>query len=369
MIERVHLVYPHGAAISCPDAIGRHLADRLRDQFEISLHDWQSTETIPPSPQAVLLGHAHPRRGTCFRRSATQAGWGRVVLMEPFTTNPRQVGFLDEVLPACDEFLAITGPWWEAQMQTSPMTAWRPKLSRLDLAVDRTEFPTVRTGSSQPGQRRLVYVGGDSRHKNLPYLDAIAGQLPAGSIAWIGDGRRPLRHVERLGRLDFSEPLARDEIRQFDFMISVGDSDANPATILEAMSWGLIPMATATSGYGGAHGERGVIELPAADPRQSAHVIRTWVSAPSRQLDELRTHNWERIDEHYNWDRFATEVLASVTAVGRAAPRRPLRRDTLELRLGSLIHQGEDATGRLRARARVWGSRLAAARRQGAQSG
>src|SRR5512132_2659791 len=83
-VTTIHLVYPHGPSISCPDAIGRHLGERLRPHFQVLQYDWDETRALEPGPDDVLLGHPHPAPWTIFRRSARKAGWRRIVPMTPF---------------------------------------------------------------------------------------------------------------------------------------------------------------------------------------------------------------------------------------------------------------------------------------------
>src|SRR6185503_18178356 len=83
-VGRVHLVYPHGDRISCPDAIGRHTAAGLRASgYQVVAHDWDETGVIRPDPGDVLIGHPHPAPWTIFRRSAQRPGWRRVLLLSP----------------------------------------------------------------------------------------------------------------------------------------------------------------------------------------------------------------------------------------------------------------------------------------------
>lgn len=336
MIDTVHLVYPHGDVSSCPDAIGRHLAEHLGEELQVVLHDWDSAEVIPATPSAALVGHAHPRRRTCFRLSAANVGWGRVILLEPFTTNPRQVGFLRRVVPRCDQFLAITGPWWANQVPKSRTRGWIPRLSYVDLAVDRSDFPVLRTESHAPAERRLVYLGGDSPYKNLGYLDEIAGSLGAGSVSWVGPGRWQPKHVVRRGHLDLRTPEARATMGEFDFLITVGHSDANPATILEAMAWGLVPIATPTSGYGG---QDGVIELPLGDVSAAVDRIRGWLQVPGDVIGRLRSDNWHRLDSYFTWERFSDQVRQAILDERPRPPIEVLPRDAVALAWGEARHQ------------------------------
>src|SRR4051794_22516655 len=119
----VHFVYPYGTKISAPQAIGREVASRLRNHYEVVQYQWDEVRRIEPSPNAVLLGHAHPYPSTIFRQSARQKGWKRVILLEPFVhSDISQVAFIDHVIAHVDLFLAITGNYWFETMSQSRLS-------------------------------------------------------------------------------------------------------------------------------------------------------------------------------------------------------------------------------------------------------
>ena len=109
----VHLVYPHGARISCPDAIGRNLGNRLEQKYEVLYYDFDDRRVIKPAPGDILLGHPNYSPQTCFRLSLSQPGWRRVIAMWPYHHgNDVDVAFADSFLQHCDLYLAITGNYW-----------------------------------------------------------------------------------------------------------------------------------------------------------------------------------------------------------------------------------------------------------------
>jgi glycosyltransferase involved in cell wall biosynthesis len=301
----VHLVYPHREVPSCPDAIGWQLGQRLREQFDVRHYDWDARAVIPAQPGELLLGHAHPDPRTIFRRSLRTSKWARTVLLEPFNHDLAQVGFLHPIVPRVDLFLAITGRFWIDTLPSSPLAHWAPKLRGIDLAVDRAAFPILFDTARPPGLRRVVYIGGDPRCKNVGYLAEIAAHLPDVEFGWIGSGSTVLNGVRRHGHLDFSTRDGQEIVAQYDVLLTVGQADANPATILEAMSWGLVPVCTPESGY---TGEPGILNVPLGDAARAAAVLRGLLDAPSEHFERLRRVNWERLEAHYNWDRFAHDV-------------------------------------------------------------
>jgi hypothetical protein len=316
---RLHLVYPEGPGIGCPETIGRHLAAGLASRYEVVTHRWDSREALPASPEDLLLGHPHPAPGTVFRRAAAQGGWRRVVMLCPFNGDPAQVAWLDPVLERCDAYLALCGEHWERALPSTSMRRWTPRLRRLDLALDRAEFPRVKRSFAAPGKRRFLYVGHSGWPKNTGYLSAIARALPDVEFAWAGSPRAgAIEGVRHLGRLDFSLAASRAVVAEFDFMITVGSFDANPATVLEAMGWGLIPVCTPQSGYLSG-GEPGVVNVPLDDLDGAVSVLRGLQALPSARLRAMAEKNRRRLERHYTWKRFTADVKAALEGKGRPA--------------------------------------------------
>ena len=327
--RRVHLVYPHdNNRISTPDAIGCQLGRRLQARYEVVYHDYTEPGVIVPAPGDVLLGHPHPDPRSIFRRSLKQDGWHRRLMMAPFEHRDfRRISFEDRLIERCDLVLAITGSYWFQTVADSLCSHWRPKMIHLDLAVERGDFPFLKTSFGAPGKRRVVYIGHTAGYKNTPFLSEIAARLPDVDFAWIGTGTRPIPGLANLGFVDFSSQAGKDVIAQFDFLLSVGDADANPTTILEAMSWGLIPVCTPTSGY---EGVPGIPNVPLGDAEAAAAVMSRLLLANESDLLAMQSTNRKLLEDHFTWDRFAAQVIDAIES-GESPPlgRRSLRRRLL----------------------------------------
>jgi hypothetical protein len=127
----------------------------------------------------------------------------------------------------------------------------------------------------------------------------------------MGGGPVPIRGFTPLGQLDFADPAGRSAVAQYDVMLTVGTADANPTTILEAMAWGLIPVCTPQSGY---EGLPSVPNVPLGNARAAAGILRGLLQAPQSELIEKQAANWRLLDERYNWDRFAAQVIEAIEA-------------------------------------------------------
>jgi glycosyltransferase involved in cell wall biosynthesis len=305
----IHFVYPHGSSISAPDSIGRNVAERLGHHHEVVQYDWNDNRLLRPGADDMLLGHPHPAPWTVFRRSARQKGWKRIIGMFPFTSVARYVAFADNVVGRCDVVLAITGNFWLKDLGASRLSHWAPKMIHVDMAVDREDFPVVKEAFSPPGSRRFVYIGDSSPAKNIDYLGELASHLPRGMVSWIGPGSHRVRNVRRLGEQDFATPEARLLVADHDFLLTVGKADANPATILESMAWGLVPVCTPSSGY---VEYPSIVNIPLGDPERALAALERLQVVEETHLQEIQRSNWHLLDERFNWDRFSDQVLAAI---------------------------------------------------------
>lgn len=313
MKATVHLVYPHGDKVSCPDAIGRHLAQRLlKLEYKVRHYEWTEFRKILPGPNDVLIGHACPVAMTVFRRSCRAKDWKRVILMSPYCPgDDYQNAFNDPLIRYCDLYLAITGNYWFTTTRNTGFAHWIPKLRHLDLAVNRAEFPVLKHAFNPPGKRKILYIGRDgmtARIKNTGYLEQIAAAMPEVDFGWIGTDE-PHGNIRSLGKHDFRNDKSRALLAEYDIFITVGHVDANPTTILESMAWGLIPVCTPQSGY---VGYDSIVNVPLASTETAVSILRNLVRAPDAVLREKQQSNWQMLDDHFNWDRFAAQVIGAI---------------------------------------------------------
>src|SRR3990172_11633780 len=133
--------------------------------------------------------------------------------------------------------------------------------------------------------------------------------MPESEISWGGSAKDGIPGLEPLGRLDFASEHGRAIVAEHDFLLTVGSSDPNPATILEAAAWGLVPVCTRESGYSG---YPGIPNVPLGDVRGALEILRGLQAAPAERLEELRAANDRLLDTHFTWDRFAGQVVEAI---------------------------------------------------------
>ena len=309
-IKRVHLVYPVGNKVSTPDTIGFHLQIELEKHYQVTTYNYDEIKLIKPGNSDVLIGHWHPNPLTVFRMSAKKKGWKRVLALAPFCPDPTgwQNAFGNNIIENCDRYLTITGNAWMKRLKESPFHHWDPKIIHLDLAVDRGDFPVIKKHFNPVEKRRFLYIGHTAWYKNISFLEQLSEKLPETEFAWMG-GNQPLKNIQGLGKFDFSNKEAKELIQEYDFMITVGSADASPTTILEAMAWGLIPVCSVQSGY---EGFSGIRNIPIDNIDDAVKTINELQSVFEDQLKIWQQDNLDSLDNHFNWERFCSQVLNEI---------------------------------------------------------
>jgi glycosyltransferase involved in cell wall biosynthesis len=309
-IKKVHLIYPCSSRINTPDVIGRKLFEALSAFYEVEVYNWDRIKVIPASPHEVLLGHWHPNPFTVFRMSAKRRGWNRVIAIAPFCPDPKgwSNAFARNTIIICDNYQAITGSAWFDKTNRSMFAHWLPIMEHLDLAVDRNDFPRLKFEFNPKRQRKILYIGNTVWAKNTGFLEELAVANPSVEIGWIGSDRT-LRGLKHHGVLDFTTENAKNVVRQYDFLITVGSADANPTTILEAMSWGLVPICSVESGY---YEDPGIINVPIRSLKSAVKVIESVQQIDESKLLEMQMYNFDRLAVRFNWDRFCQQVIDEI---------------------------------------------------------
>lgn len=334
-MARVHIVYPHGASIATPDAIGRHLGEFLESHgHEVVLHDWDSPKRIRPRQGDLLVGHPHPIPGTVLRRSWDDPAWARRLVLCPYVPDLFQAAFTDEFVRSGDGYLAITGKAWFDAVAFGPAADWKPAMVHLDLAVERADFPRIKHGFNPPGQRRYLYIGHNAWYKNPDYLSAVATRMGGEHrFGWIGgdaahDSYKGLAGLQHLGMRDTSSSATHELLASYDFLVTLGTGDANPTTVLEAMSWGLIPVCTPTSGY---IDEPGIVNVPLHDVDDVVRRLQELDALDESRLLALQAFNDGRLNQHFTWQRFGQQVEDALLGRTSLQPvgRQPLDRQAL----------------------------------------
>ena len=175
-----------------------------------------------------------------------------------------------------------------------------------DLAVNRQHYPRLKFAFNPAGQRRFLYIGHTLPYKGTDFLCSLADANPDIHMGWIGQGEMSSKRVVPLGTHDFRHFAGRELVAGYDFLLTCGRSDANPTTILEAASWGLIPVATLQSGY---YENDWLVNIPLDDVSTASRILNRLNEVSEEELFQRQQSGFRYLDEHYNWDRLAQQVV------------------------------------------------------------
>ena len=332
----IHLVYVKGFSRATPTAITNELAVRLAGRCKVRTYNFDDAGIIRPQPGDVLIGHPHPDPASIFVQSCRQEGWRKRIVMQPFAHGRECLaGFarLNDLIQNTDHFLAICARYWIDTLAASPLAHWAYKIRQLDLAVDRRHFPPVKRMWNPPGRRRFIYVGHTAAYKGVDCLAALADHNPHLHVAWMGPGQIPSVHLKTLGYQRLADRSTQRILRDYDFLLTCGRADANPTTVLEAASLGLIPICTPQSGY---YRQDWIVNISLDDIEGASKVLNHMNSVDESELTALRAHAETALNSYYTWDRFANDVMACIEAPPACRPDDKAWRQTADANAGVL---------------------------------
>lgn len=309
----IHLVYPVDfSKISAPWTLGNNLYKYfVSKNFKVKVYQWTSFEKIIPKKNDILIGHAHPNPMTCFRRSLDSKKWKSVNLLQPYNEDLYQLAYLNKIIDKCDRFFAICGEYWFDRIKNSAFKSWQSKMIRVDMGISENDYPILKNEFNTKGKRKFLYIGNDYKFnnfaKNLKYLEKI--------ITYYGPeyfgvaGNKKIENVKFHGWLDFKNKKTKKVLKDYDFYIIVSKNDANPTTILESMSWGLIPFCTKECGY---YNTESIINLPINSYFSAIEILKKYQLIDQEKLFEIQSKNFELIKNRFNWQNICKLIFDEV---------------------------------------------------------
>jgi len=315
----IHFVYagdPNGGAISSPYCITQNVyhffAQKCREipGLELAYYNWTDQRVVQSKPDDIIIGHPNYDPNTIIQRSFRESPCKAKFTIHPIHTRMVEDNMpFDHLTRAADRFFGICGPYWYDTMQNTPFAHWKEKMTRLDMAVNTHHFPFLKTQINPVPERRFLYIGSDTKHKNLGYLREIMQRLPGCQLYWFGGhSGHPLAQLPNVrvtGNVVLNSEMGKHICNATDMMINVSSSDANPTTLLETAAWGLPVACTPGSGY---YGGSPFFEIPEGNADAAANILKHLINTPSEQLDIQRMANLEKIKTHYTWDNFCNSI-------------------------------------------------------------
>jgi glycosyltransferase involved in cell wall biosynthesis len=307
-IDTIHFVYvKNKKIIQNPFSIGNHLYAELKKKYKVKFYRWDVAFKIKPSENDILIGHSHPNPFTVFRLSMKNNLWKKIILLQPFTTNIYQVGFLLKVLPYCDKFIAICGNYWFDKIRFSYFRKWLPIMTQQDMAINQKNYPFLKKNFNKKNKRKFLYIGNNADEKNLEYLKYLANKTNHKNFATIG---AKIEGLTSYGYLDLKKNKSKKIIAKYDFLILTSKYDANPTVVLEAISFGLIPIVTPECGFSDIEG---IINLKLNNHNYNVNLIDDLQNLSEIKLKKIQ-HKGQKIIKKSSWKNFCKKVIFQINS-------------------------------------------------------
>jgi hypothetical protein len=299
-----------------PVTIAARLYQALRARGRTLLYDWTERVPVRATGQDVLVGHPYPGDGArAWNRACLEAKAGVRIALLPLSHRMAEANaFLDPYVARVDAILGIMGPYWWETWRQGPFAHWAEKITPLDMAIDVARFPRVKGTFNPPGRRTFLYLGGEGAQKGTHLLSILFGLARRHRCVWVGTGR-PIPNVEHRGFAALTPGYVRRLFEECDVLVTMGVSDANPTTILEAMAWGLPVCCTPESGY---HRMPELTSLSTTDMAHNLAVLDRMQDAPEAELLAQADLARRRVEADFGWDRFLATALSCVERTARA---------------------------------------------------
>jgi hypothetical protein len=260
--------------------LGRFLRNRAQERgWDFRYVNLDDTTPVTIGKDDIVIGHLWFNNGS-FMQQALKQDCRAKFAIQPYTH--RMVG--DEMLPTLREYFEIadhlffvTGPYWWDTMPESPFAEWQKKATRLDNSVNTTFHKFQKHTWNRKGERGFMCIGYDNPVKGLDRIAELA--RVSGLRLGVFGHMEPFKHVPHCtmyGGMHFTHENVEWLCKEYDFFLSMGRFDANPTTLNETASWGIIGACTTGSGY--------------------------WPNAPYLELRDDLQWNLELIDRLQNMD-------------------------------------------------------------------
>lgn len=307
-MKTIHIIYPCRDVKTSPGIIGWKLKKYFSKKYFVKTYNWDSFVRIKPKEGDVLIGHPNPLPFTAFYNAIKQPGWSRKILLSPFTPNEDHNGYIEYFIDDVDHVCVFSGEAWFESEWPKKMKKWKDNFHRIDYPIDIYDFPLVcklpRFDNKE--KIKLIYIGSDHEGKGLAFLDEVASLLPQYEIDWYGSGKTKTKYVRNKGRIDLSTESGRCLLLEYDFVISLGLFDANPATIVESMTFGLPPITSLGTGYRQIPNFLNVENSKAEETSKS--IINIIDKMNNKLYLDVQKNNHKLILDRYNWNALFTKL-------------------------------------------------------------
>lgn len=244
--------------LNSPYTISYHVGRFLRHKAAEIGYDFQYVNLDDTTPRVfssddIAIGHCWWDGG--FMHQALNAPIKNKFILQPYShgmVSPGDVGMVHDLFNKADHLFFITGKHWHTTMQDGPFAAFWGMTTRLDMAVNTSVHQHKKMHWNKPGERAICVIGNDIPVKGFRHVAELA-RVSGVRLGHFGSARPgTFDHVPCMtlhgGMLFTPENIAK-VCANYDALVVLADSDANPTVLLEAAAWGLRVYCNREAGY------------------------------------------------------------------------------------------------------------------------
>ena len=312
--------------IRAPHSITYNLIRAIRARgYRVRLYRYNEHVVAAMRPGDIFIGEPVPQGGYGESRAKTDDPGSitsrtihefpseRNYILMPYAHDEQYIGFLRELArsnaQAGGGAIFIGGKIWERDWETrSPLADVRSlRKGYLPMAIDTSEYPTVKKRFNPTGKRKYLYIGHTAWYKNTQELERIAARMPGYEFVHIGGGEvrgwKKRSNFVALTR-EYLERLA-DE---FDIFVTVSSADPQATTIMEQMCSGLAVACTPESGY-----EYDMLtKLSMRDTEGNVEKLRALQTTDEAELLARAKDARHIVEQNHTWAQFTDRVLGFI---------------------------------------------------------
>lgn len=190
-------------------------------------------------------------------------------------------------------------------------SAFKDKLSPLDMGLDRSMYPFIKPRFNQKGERGFYYLGNPHPAKNV--MAMIRAAEATGSTLILADGRtNQFGRVHEIGWVQNGDAgLWRFIAEKCDFYLAVPTIDCQPVSPIEAASRGFIPIVSPAASFA------------CPDAVQVGTSVDE-IAAKMNQLQQLEEEELRRrqfacmryIEQAHTWQKFLETIWSKIESDG-----------------------------------------------------
>lgn len=292
--------YKWPVPVQAPLSITYNIAKSLSAKFRVKIYDLRERIDIKPEDGDILLGHIWPDTESIVWRALNNIKFHKKYLIGPYNHDPSQISWTYKAVEKCDKYFAICGRYWIDTFENSPLKVFKEKIVHLNMAINTTDYPLVKSSFNPPGRRKFFYIGRTGKEKGVDLLEKYAEIVPGfkGGYVCVGSDIKGWEKISEPRKLtpEFMKKIAEE----YDVFINMSRADAQVTTVLESMSWGFPVACTHESGYS----EENFFYLDPNNQDINKSMFSTIQQLRNEKLIEMSHTNRKIVESKYSWDMF-----------------------------------------------------------------